>query len=287
MTPDAPARMPDAPTPAPAASPAPAPDRAPELPAWLVRDGRLRPVTLGLLALAALALALVAFAALGGGSDAPTLEITASEYVVGRANLARVAGRVDPAGARVRVQGRSVRVRDGRWRTTARVESGELRVVASGPDGSSSETVPVSAPRIGGKWIVSQSDVFASDVLGGRVERARAEWRFRPVCEDGHCSAAVLAFPSPGGATRIRLRRRGTSYFGRRDYTLPGSGTCLGQPYASRWTTRIELTVTSWKAGEPPSATRFRGVARHRSRPPASVPCSGGRLVTRLSGRPA
>ena len=299
VAPAGPVREPGVSMPEPAAAP-PAETRAPEpqaaapagappgLPAWLVRDGRPRPVALGLVALAVLVLASVAFAALGGGSEAPALEITASEYVAGRAGLARVVGTVDPAGARVRVQGRSVQVRDGRWRTTARVGSGErVRVVASGPEGSVTEMVPVSAPRLAGTWIVTQSDEFASDVLGGRVERARAEWRFRPVCQDGRCTAAVLAFPSPGGATRIRLRRRGASYFGSRAYTLPRSGTCLGRPYASRWTTRIELTVTASKGGDPPRATRFRGVARHRSRPPAFVPCPGGRLVTRLNGRPA
>ena len=158
VAPAGPVREPGVSMPEPAAAP-PAETRAPEpqaaapagappgLPAWLVRDGRPRLVALGLVALAALVLAGVAFAALGGGSEAPALEITASEYVAGRANLARVAGTVDPAGARVRVQGRSVQVRDGRWRTTARVGSGErVRVVASGPEGSVTETVPVT-PR--------------------------------------------------------------------------------------------------------------------------------------------
>jgi hypothetical protein len=250
----------------------------------LIRDRRPTAIGIGA-AIAVLAIAVVGLSALLG-SGGPSLEITASGYAQGSGNVARLAGTVDPADATLRVGDRRARVRDGRWSARVRVPRSErVKVTASGGGEQTTETIEIDAPRLGGDWSVIQRDVFASAALGGPVGRARAGWRFRPVCREDRCDAAVLAFPSPGGVTEIRLRRRGRTYRGRRSYSLPRSGICAGQPYRSRWTTAMELTVTGVSPGDASKATRFRGLARHRSRPPASVPCSGGRLVTRLAGR--
>jgi hypothetical protein len=253
----------------------------------LVRDGRPTPlgIAAGVLVLIVLA---VVVRALGGGSSEPAIGAVRAELVSGRAGFARVSGTVEPADSRVRVAGRRVRVRDGRWRATVRVPTSErVRVAATAPDGEggATKTVEVKGPRLDGTWIVTQDDVFASRVFGQPARGVRVPWRFRAICRGGRCDAAQLTFPAPGGSTEVRLRRRGAVYSGTRRYTLRGSGVCQGRRYTSRWTTSIRVTVTAWR-GSRLEATRFEGLARHRTRPPASVPCSGGRLVTQLAGRP-
>jgi hypothetical protein len=160
--------------------------------------------------------------------------------------------------------------------------------MALGADGQrAQEIVVVPAPRMSGRWIVVQEDVFADAVIGGRIQRGRALWRFRASCRDGRCSGALLEYPSPSGATRVRLGGRGKVLAGTRRYALPDSASCEGRLHDSRWTTRIRLVVTRSRraGGDRPEATRFAGIARHQSEPPSAIPCPGGRLVTRLRAR--
>ena len=227
--------------------------------------------------------------ALLAGSSGPSLEVSSRMYVDGPQNVARLAGTAEPGDALVAAGGRRTRARDGRWSLRVRPSrAGEVRLRASEGGETAATTVVVPGPRLAGTWRVVQTDVLANAVIGGRVRGARAIWSFRALCSEGRCSGAVLAFPSPTGATRIRLRRRGKVFTGTRSYTLPRSGSCAGQLYASRWTTRIKLVITRSRARPAaPIATRFTGSARHRSRLPDGLPCDDGRLVTRLRARPA
>jgi hypothetical protein len=230
--------------------------------------------------------AILAVAVVVGISGDPELAVTDLELVKGTRNVATISGTVDPPDAVVRVRGRPARVRDGEWEANARPgPGGELRVTATDGDERMSEVVTVPGPRLEGTWNVLQADVYASSVAGGELRRGRSAWRFRAVCGEDGCTASVLEFPSPGGVTRIRLRQRGKRFTGMRRYMLPRSGVCLGKARATRWTTSIELTVTDWRArGDELVGTRFRGTARHRSRFDPSLPCEGGRLLTRLRG---
>ena len=213
-------------SPAPAASQPPRPKRTPpareRLRQLLPQSDRGRiAAAAGVVLVAVIAVALLA------GSSGPSLEVSSRTYVDGPQNVARLAGTAEPGDALVAAGGRRTRARDGRWSLRVRPSrAGEVRLRASEDGETAATTVVVPGPRLAGTWRVVQTDVLANAVIGGRVRGARAIWSFRALCSEGRCWGAVLAFPSPTGATRIRLRRRGKVFTGTRSYTLPRSGSC-------------------------------------------------------------